>query len=69
MQTLELIEKIEQLYLSWGYPILFLSSFIETTPFGWTIPGGTMIAVGGFFAYGGKISLIGVVVTGCWECI
>ncbi len=62
METLELINKLEHFYVVWGYPLIFVSSFIETTPFGWTIPGGSMIAMGGFFAYSQSISLFGVII-------
>lgn len=64
MELSELIEQVENVYLVWGYHLVFLSSFIETTPFGWIIPGGTMVALGGFFAYSGEISLVGIIVSG-----
>jgi len=69
MGTLEIINKLELIYLSWGYTIVFLSSLIEITPMGWSIPGGALLAVGGFFAYSGKLSLLGVLVfswLGAW---
>ncbi|KKU12414.1 MAG: hypothetical protein UX19_C0001G0018 [Candidatus Woesebacteria bacterium GW2011_GWA1_45_8] len=62
MGTLEIIEKLELIYISYGYTIVFLSSLIEITPMGWSIPGGTLLAAGGFFAYSGKLSLLGVLV-------
>lgn len=54
---MELIKEIEQIYLSWGYLIVFLGSFIEITPMGWAVPGGLILAGGGFYAYGGGLSL------------
>jgi len=62
MGTLELIQGLEAIYVSYGYSIVFLSSFIEITPMGWSIPGGALLAAGGFFAYSGKLSLLGVLV-------
>ncbi len=64
MDALEIILKLEGLYLSYGYLIVFLSSFIEISPMGWTIPGGGLLAVGGFFAYGSQVSLLGILVFG-----
>lgn len=64
MDTLELIQKIEEIYRMPGYPLIFIGSFIEITPFGWTIPGGVILAVGGFFANGGPLSLFWVILSG-----
>jgi membrane protein DedA with SNARE-associated domain len=64
METVVLIDKIGQLYASWGYLLVFLGSLIETSPMGWAIPGGVILAVGGFFAYSGEVSLIGVIILG-----
>ncbi len=69
MDALEIILRLEELYLSYGYLIVFLSSFIEISPMGWIIPGGGLLAVGGFFAFGSKVSLLGILVfgwTGAW---
>ncbi|MFZ5932550.1 MAG: DedA family protein [Patescibacteria group bacterium] len=63
-KKVELIKEIETLYLSWGYLIVFLGSFIEITPMGWTIPGGLILAAGGFYAYGGNLSLSLVLLAG-----
>lgn len=57
MEAKEIITLLEGFYKNYGYLILFLGSFIETSPLGWTIPGGLIVAAGGFFAYGGGISL------------
>lgn len=64
MDTLEIINKIEQLYSSYGYIIIFLSSFLEITPLGWAIPGGLMLAAGGFFAYSNNLSLVVMLIFG-----
>ena len=64
MDTLELIDDIEIIYSNWGNLVIFLSSFIETLPLGFLIPGGLIIALGGFYSYGNGINLIGVIVSG-----
>ena len=65
MELSQLINKIELIYGSWGYLLVFLSSFIETTPMGWAIPGGTIVAIGGFFSYGNNPSfLVGTLIFG-----
>lgn len=61
---MELLKEIEQLYLSWGYLIVFLGSFIEITPMGWAVPGGLILVGGGFYAYGGGLSLYMVLLAG-----
>ena len=69
MEPLQIIQRLEEVYLDWGYSIVFLSSLIEITPMGWSIPGGVLLAAGGFFAYSGKLSLLGVLVfswLGAW---
>ncbi len=50
--------------MSMCYPVVFISSFIEITPLGWTIPGGTILSVAGFFSYGGGISLVKIILFG-----
>jgi membrane-associated protein len=57
MDNLALITKIESLYATYGYRLVFLASFIEITPFGFAIPGGGILAIGGFFAYSSGVSL------------
>src|SRR3989344_4766202 len=64
MEISEIIFIVEQAYSNWVFLILFLSSFVETSPLGWAIPGGTLVALGGFFAYGKHpLFLIGVIVS------
>ncbi|MCL4382834.1 DedA family protein [Patescibacteria group bacterium] len=64
MNLISLIGTLEKLFSSYGYPLVFVSSFIEISPLGWTIPGGSILAIAGFFAYGGKISLLGIILAG-----
>ena len=59
-----IIATIEQLYLNWGFILVFLSSFIEITPLGWTIPGGLVVAIGGYFSYGSVYSFFLVITAG-----
>ena len=64
MQTLMLITKIEQLYTSWGNIIVFLGSLVETTPMGFTIPGGLILSLGGYFSFGKSLNLVAVIISG-----
>ena len=64
MELVELISILENIFAKYGYSIVFLASFIEITPFGWTIPGGAILAIAGFFAYGASFSLLVVLVLG-----
>ena len=70
MEAKEIIVFLERLYQNYGYVVLFFGSFIETSPFGWTIPGGLIVALGGFFAYGEGISLYLTIISawlGMWS--
>jgi membrane protein DedA with SNARE-associated domain len=67
---MDLFTFIEKLYLSWGLPLVFLSGLIEISPFGWMIPGGSIIAVAGFFSYGRSAYLLSVLIFswfGAWS--
>jgi len=64
MDFVRLLAIIEKFYISYSLPAIFLSSLIEISPFGWSVPGGSMLIVGGFFAYGKTVSLIGVLSAG-----
>jgi len=59
-----IISAIEQLYLNWGIVLVFISSFIEITPLGFTIPGGLVVAIGGYFSYGDFYSFLLVLTAG-----
>ena len=63
MDTLTLINRIETIYSSWGNLLIFLASFIETLPIGFIIPGGLIVALGGFYSYGDKVNLVGVILS------
>ncbi len=64
MDAILVINKIEILYGHWGNIIIFLGSLIETLPIGFLIPGGLIVALGGFFSYGEKSNLVEVIVFG-----
>ncbi|MDP3994826.1 MAG: VTT domain-containing protein [bacterium] len=64
MDILELINKIEIFYQNFGYLTAFFGTLIEMTPLGWVVPGGTILILGGVFAFGGKISLVGIIISG-----
>jgi membrane protein DedA with SNARE-associated domain len=64
MKIIDIILELEYLYLNFGYLIVFISSFIEISPMGWAIPGGTLLAVGGFFAYGNRVTLLIILIFG-----
>lgn len=51
MNTIEIVQNIKILFDKFGLIIVFLTSFIEITPFGWTVPGGLIIAVASFFSH------------------
>jgi len=51
MGILDLINTVEGIYVLYGYTIAFLASLIEISPMGWTIPGGALLALGGFYAF------------------
>ena len=64
MESNIIFTTIEQLYLNWGIILVFVSSFIEITPFGWTIPGGLVVAIGGYFSNGNFYSFLTVLTAG-----
>lgn len=61
MYPTALLNQLEALYLLYGYPIVFLSSFIEISPVGFAIPGGFILALGGFYSFGGELALFGII--------
>ncbi len=65
MDLLYIIEILEHLFASYSFGIPFVSSFIEMSPLGWLMPGGTLLAFAGFFAYGEQIPLY-IVLMGGW---
>jgi len=64
MESKVIIATIEQFYLNWGLFLIFLSSFIEISPLGFTIPGGLIVAIGGYFSYGNLYSFLLVLTAG-----
>lgn len=64
MTTMALVSLLEQIYLSWGYLIVFSATLIETSPLGFTIPGGLFIAMGGYFSFGNPGMLVIFVISG-----
>ena len=64
MDLAKILETLGGLYENYGYLIAFFSSLIETSPFGFAIPGGTFLAIGGFFAYESEINLFSLIFFG-----
>lgn len=64
MGTVEFINQIDALYQLYGYPIVFLGSFVEISPFGFTIPGGLILALGGFYSFGKGLFFLGTILFG-----
>ena len=64
-----LISTIERFYEGYALLLVFLSGLIEMSPFGWIIPGGLIVAVAGYFAFGDPFSLLQILLlawTGSW---
>lgn len=60
-----LLNTISILFEKFGYPVIFLGSLIEITPFGWAVPGGVILIIAGYLANGSTIlSLIPIILTG-----
>ena len=64
MNSVGIILQLEEIYNSMGYVLVFLGSLIETSPVGFMIPGGLIVATGGFFSYVNNLSLVGIVISG-----
>lgn len=64
MQVTDVLALIEKLYLTYGLPVIFFTSLLEITPLGWAIPGGTLLGLAGFFAYGRPYYLVASIVFG-----
>ena len=50
MEVSIVIDKLAEFFDSFGYLVVFLGSLIEVTPLGWSVPGGLILALAGFFA-------------------
>lgn len=64
MDLINIVDKLGLIYHNWGFGLIFISTLIETTPLGWAVPGGTVVAMGGFFARTSDISLVTVIISG-----
>ncbi len=65
MDINNLLNIISYLFETYGYSIIFLSSLIEITPLGWAMPGGVILAIGGYLSNGSEtLPLIGVILAG-----
>lgn len=58
MDTYQLIKIVEFFFDKYGYLAIFLGSLVEMSPLGWVVPGGTILAVGGFFANGKDVGVL-----------
>lgn len=58
------LHQLELLFAFYGYPLIFLGTLIETTPFGWIIPGALLASLGGFYAFQGPLRLSLVILCG-----
>lgn len=64
MDLVYYIETLGTVFHTHGYWIIFLGSLIESTPLGWVIPGGVILALGGFYSYSESLSLVVTLVSG-----
>lgn len=65
MEIINLLNIISTLFEQWGYPIIFIGSLIEITPFGWAVPGGVILAVAGFLSNNNQnLPLIPIIIAG-----
>jgi membrane protein DedA with SNARE-associated domain len=56
------LHQIELIFAIYGYPLIFLGTLIETTPFGALVPGALLASLGGFYAFpGGPLRLSAVI--------
>ncbi|HLE49187.1 MAG TPA: VTT domain-containing protein [Patescibacteria group bacterium] len=64
MDVSNILRTTEFLFLKWGYFLVFLASFFETSPFGFLIPGSLIVALAGYYSYSSNLSLAGVIIFG-----
>lgn len=64
MDLTQIIAYLEEVFASLGLPLIFLASFVEISPLGWLLPGGTILAIAGFFAYGSEDLLAEIILAG-----
>jgi len=51
MDIVYIIETLGAVFHTYGYLIVFVGSFIESTPLGWAVPGSLILALGGFYSW------------------
>ncbi len=61
MDIHQLIKTLEPIFLQNAFIVSFMASLIEISPAGWTIPGGYILAIGGFFAFDTPHHLITII--------
>ncbi len=60
-----ILDALEPLYATYGYPLVLLAALLEHTFFlAWAIPGGILVALGGFYAQSGGLALPLVIALG-----
>ncbi|KKP46529.1 MAG: hypothetical protein UR39_C0010G0041 [Candidatus Woesebacteria bacterium GW2011_GWA1_33_30] len=65
MEINELLNLITSLFEKFGYPMIFLGSLIEITPFGWAVPGGVILVIAGYLANGSEtLNLVPIIIAG-----
>lgn len=65
MNLLQTLDTFALLFEQWGYPIIFLGSLIEITPFGWAVPGGVILVIAGYLANeNSTLNLIPIILVG-----
>lgn len=65
MDINNLLNIVTILFERFGYPIIFLGSLIEITPFGWIVPGGVILVVAGYLANGSEtLNLVPIIIAG-----
>lgn len=65
MNLSEIVVLTELYFEKFGYITIFIASLIEITPLGWVVPGGMIVAIGGFFANGGIVTnVIAIILAG-----
>jgi len=61
----KILDFLEPFYARYGYFIVFAGAMLEHTFLvSWALPGGIMIALGGMYAQGGDLNLLGVILCG-----
>lgn len=65
MDLLQIFDLIGAVFDRWGLIIVFLGSLIETSPFGWIVPGGAILVIAGYLSNNNQnLPLISVIISG-----